>query len=262
MADSGRERILYHYRPVVFGVETFPRSVTLPRHRHVGGYATVVLAGSFIEASFAGRAQVSAGDVLLHGRFDCHANQALSRRGPQILRLPWEDDFLEGHFRTRDPDLLARMAEQDPFEAARHLRDSIEPVRRCEPHWTEILAGTLAAGPDLCLNGWAERAGMAPATLSRGFHRRFGVTPKMFRLESRARRAWATLIRTSVPLTSIAHEFGFSDLAHMSRSIAALTGWAPSCWRAHLATARAAMGAEDPGAQELRWRNFDQVRSS
>jgi AraC-like DNA-binding protein len=201
----------------------------------VGGYATVVLVGSFIEASFAGRAEVGPGDVLLHGRFDCHANEALSQRGPQILRLPWWDDSLEGHFRVRDPDELAQIAERDPFEAALRLRDSLEPARHGERHWSEMLARALSESPELCLQGWAERAGLAPSTVSRGFHRRFGVTPRMFRLEVRARRAWAALTRSTASLTSIAHEFGFADLPHMSRSIASFTGSAPSWWRHHLA---------------------------
>jgi len=218
--------------------------VSLARHRHVGGYATVVLAGSFIEASFAGRAQVVPGDVLLHGRFDCHANEALSLRGPQILRLPWCDDSLEGHFRTPDPDELARIAERDPFEASLRLRDSLEPACPGERHWAEILATALCTSPELCLNSWAERAGLAPATVSRGFQRRFGATPRMFRLELRARRAWAALIQSTASLTSIAYEFGFADLAHMSRSIASFTGWAPSWWRQHLAR----VPARFPGA--------------
>jgi anti-sigma factor ChrR (cupin superfamily) len=41
------------YRSVRFGVETLDAGIVLPRHRHAGGYATVVLAGSFEEASFA-----------------------------------------------------------------------------------------------------------------------------------------------------------------------------------------------------------------
>jgi anti-sigma factor ChrR (cupin superfamily) len=43
------------YRSVRFGVETLQAGLVLPRHRHAAGYATVVLAGSFEEASFAGR---------------------------------------------------------------------------------------------------------------------------------------------------------------------------------------------------------------
>jgi AraC-like DNA-binding protein len=61
--------------------------------------------------------------------------------------------------------------------------------------------------------------------VSRSFVRVFGITPKAF-------RAWNRLIRSAVPLTAIAHGLEFADLVPASRSISALTGHAPSAWRA------------------------------
>jgi hypothetical protein len=43
-----------HYRAIRYGVETLASGIALPRHRHTLGYATVVLAGVFEEASFSG----------------------------------------------------------------------------------------------------------------------------------------------------------------------------------------------------------------
>lgn len=207
-------------------------ALDLPRHRHTAGYATVVLAGSFVEASFAGRFTVEPGDVLLHGCFDCHANRALTRRRLEILRLPWHDEALEGRFRIGDPDLLARTAERDPLEAAALLRRSLEAAPPCEPHWSERLGLALARDPSLCLRTWSEREGIARETLSRGFGRAFGASPKLFRCEVRARLAWKAVMHADEPLTAIAHELRFADLAHMSRSVCAFTGFAPSRWRA------------------------------
>jgi AraC-like DNA-binding protein len=34
------------------------------------------------------------------------------------------------------------------------------------------------------------------------------------------------------PLTGLAYDHGFADLAHMTRSVSALTGRPPSAWRA------------------------------
>jgi len=220
------------YRAIKAGVETMTPALTLPRHRHRAGYATIVLAGSFVEAGFAGRFAVEPGDVLLHGRFDCHQNVATSRHGPQILRLPWNDDQREGHFRIDDADLLVRLAEKDLVAAAHELELQLRQaaVRR-DPHWSERLAADLAARPGLNLDTWSESAGLAPETLSRGFQRAFGTSPKLFRLEARTRRAWRDVVTTSRPLTVLAHDFGFADLAHLSRSIRAFTGWAPSGWR-------------------------------
>ena len=205
----------------------------LPRHRHAAGYATVVLAGCFEEASFAGRFVAGPGDVLLHGAFDCHANRALTHLPLQIVRLPWDDNLLEGRFRVRDPDALALLAERDPVAALAQLRIQLQPLPRQELHWTERLAQALRLETSTRLEIWAESAQLAPETVSRGFHRAFGVTAKTFRIESRARRAWNLLLHSSSPLTDIAVDLGFSDLAHLSRAVGALTGAPPTYWRQH-----------------------------
>jgi AraC-like DNA-binding protein len=228
MASDQRAR----FRMIRYGVEDFNAALTLPRHRHAGGYATIVLGGHFAEASFAGRFVVGPGDVLLHGAFDCHANWSTSRASLKILRLPWRDNLLEGRFQVRDPDTLARLAERDPIEAMEQLHANLLQPRSQEFHWTERLAHTLRVQASTSLEGWADRERLTPETVSRGFHRAFGVTPKVFRVESRARRAWNLLLRSSSTLTEIAYQLGFADLAHLSRAVAALTGAPPSYWRA------------------------------
>lgn len=229
-ADAQRTR----FKMIRYGVEHFHSVPTLPRHRHAAGYASVVLAGSFGEASFAGRFVATPGDVLLHGAFDCHANWMSSRTALKILRLPWCDNLLEGRFHARDPDALAVLAERDPIEAMERLRADLVPIGSQELHWTERLAQVLRVQTHTCLEKWADSERLAPETVSRGFLRAFGVTPKVFRIESRARRAWNLLSHSSSPLTEIAHEQGFADHAHLSRAIGALTGAPPSYWRMRL----------------------------
>jgi AraC-like DNA-binding protein len=227
MATDQRTR----FRMIRFGVENIEAGLNMPRHRHAAGYATIVLSGSFEEASFAGRFKAEPGDVLLHGAFDCHANWITSRNALKILRLPWRDNLLEGRFHVRDPDALAMQAERDPIEAMGQLRTHLVQIGSRELHWTERLAHTLRVQTYTCLERWADSERLAPETVSRGFRRAFGVTPKVFRIESRARRAWNLLLHSSSPFTEIAHQSGFADLAHLSRTIRALTGAPPSYWR-------------------------------
>ncbi len=230
--DSMPPLMGHNYRSVCFGVETLPdHQVQRPRHRHAAGYATVVLAGNFIESGFAGRLVARAGDVLLHGRFDCHADAPQGVRPIQILRLPWDDDSRDGHFVTRDPDRLAQLAEGDPYEAMHTLARELRAVERREQHWTDVLAARLASPAKLSLRHWATDRGLRPEELSRGFRCTFGISPKRFRLEVRARRAWGAVITSYRALTDIAQDFEFADLAHMSRSIRALTGHSPTSWR-------------------------------
>ena len=222
----------HDYRSVRYGVDTLPQGLVLDRHRHTLGYATVVLGGAFVEAAFSGRASVRPGDVLLHGHFDCHANWGEGRQRLQILRLPWAHDDIEGRFRVRDPEDLVHIAERDPIEASNTLRCRLEAGAVGAGDWTESLASALASDTSLSLRTWANEAGLAPETVSRGFRQAFGVSPKLFRLEVRTRRAWGLVVRSRRELTAIAHDLEFADLAHMSRSIVALTGRSPSAWRA------------------------------
>ena len=227
------------FRMIRYGVEDFNTALVLPRHRHAAGYATIVLAGNFGEASFAGRFVAGPGDVLLHGAFDCHANWITSRRALKILRLPWCDNLVEGRFRVRDPDALARLAERDPLEAMNQLRANLIQIDSTELHWTERLAQALRLQTSIRLESWSDSEQLAPETVSRGFRRAFGVSPKVFRVESRARRAWNLLRCSSSPLTEIAHQMGFADHAHLTRTVAALTGAPPSYWRLRALAARA-----------------------
>ena len=225
-------------RPPSPGVDKFAANTVLPRHRHRHGYASIVLAGSFTEASFCGLMPVKPGDVLLHGRFDSHCDYGQGgARTIQILRLPWVDDHIEGHFRISDPDELVRIAEGDPRAAMEMLAREMRPAQVAHPHWTHALATALRSDGPLSLQEWAARTGLRPEALSRGFRRYFGTSPKLYRLEARSRRAWQKIVRSTQTLTAIAHECGFADLAHLSRSVRALTGASPSAWRASAASA-------------------------
>jgi len=221
----------YEFRTITPGVETLSGRVSRPRHHHQEGYATVVLAGAFTEVSFAGRMDAEPGDVLLHGRFDCHLDIGRSRGSLQILRLPWRTDTLEGKFRLRDPDALARLAEFDPELAATQLYDDLRLPPPRERIWIDELAAALADNAGFLLQEWAERRGLRCDAVSRLFRREFGVTAKRFRLEARTRLAWRAVVGSTRPLTEIAFQAGFTDLAHMSRSIHAFTGRPPRAWR-------------------------------
>jgi AraC-like DNA-binding protein len=214
-----------------FGIDVFARGEAPSRHLHADSYASVILSGSFVEAGFGGRVHVQPGDVLLHRSFDCHANSSTCSRTVTILSLPWREAWEEGHFRVADPDFLVRLAEKDPRESMSALTACMQPANSAPHHWTEILASDLQTTAGLSLRRWARSFGMRPEALSRGFHREFGVSPKQYRLEARARRAWREVLRSPRTLTTIAHELGFSDLSHLSRSVRLLTGHSPSTWR-------------------------------
>jgi AraC-like DNA-binding protein len=169
--------------------------------------------------------------VLLHGSFDCHLDVARSSGPLQILRLPWRTGVVEGKFRVRDPDSLVRLAEADIELAAAQLHHELLSPPCREPEWIDELASALSGDCGFRLQEWADRRGLRGDVLSRVFRREFGVSAQRFRLESRTRLAWRQVLGSARSLTEIALQEGFSDLAHMSRSIHVFTGRSPSAWR-------------------------------
>lgn len=201
----------------------------LPRHRHHFGYMCLVLRGRFQEAGDAGRFRAAAGDILVHRPFEAHRD-LFERAGAEVLNLPLpRAPAQSGRFRIENPDAIAVLAERDPLAAAEAAMASWTAAPG-EEDWPDRLALALADGA-LSIGHWAERQGLAPATVSRGFRQAYGTTPARFRAELRARNAWMRLGATERPLVDLALDCGFSDQAHMTRSIRALTGFPPVRWR-------------------------------
>jgi AraC-like DNA-binding protein len=206
----------------------------LPRHRHASGYMTLVVAGGYDEAGDVGRFRVRTGDLLVHRPFEAHRN-AFGRRSAEVINLPLVDlPHLGPLNRLADPDLVVRLAERDPAAAARAAAEAAIPAAG-EDDWPDALAAALRGrSARFRIGHWARERGLAPATVSRGFHRLFGTTPERYRAEARARLAWSRIVGTGQPLAAIACETGFADQAHMTRCVGAVTGQPPSRWRSRV----------------------------
>ena len=122
---------------------------------------------------------------------------------------------------------LGRAAQKDLVGAAVLLGETIRPLAPAMDDWPDRLAQALRRDPDTALETWAAAAGLAPATVSRGFRQAFGASPRRYRAEQRALKAAQLLLRRDDPPAALAAELGFSDQAHMTRAVAALTGLTP-----------------------------------
>ncbi|OWQ48436.1 hypothetical protein CDL60_04715 [Roseateles noduli] len=140
-------------------------------------------------------------------------------------------DIGEAFGHVDDPDAIARLAERDPDEAAGLLRRTFRPSALRLNDWPDLLAAALAADPNLGLAEWADTVGIAPQSLSRGFHRAYGLSPKRYRLELRTLQALRRLPGWQGSVATLAAETGFADQAHLTRAIVALTGRTPTRWR-------------------------------
>lgn len=209
--------------------QTLPPSQAIPRHRHEKAYAAVVLAGGYDEAGETGRRRLVPGEVAIHEVFGGHRN-GVGLRGAVVLNLP-ANGLSGGFARVADPDALVRLAERDPTAAALMLRESLQPITADLTDWPDDLARALAEEPQVSLADWARTRGLAAETLSRGFQRVFGISPKRFRFELRARRALRGLTDSDAPLAFVALDAGFADQAHMGHAIIEFTGCAPGALR-------------------------------
>jgi AraC-like DNA-binding protein len=208
------------------------RTSALKRHVHTEPYVSIVLSGVYEEAGDLGRFSVGAGDVIVHDRFEAHSDRFVSQ-GAAVLNLhvPPKVELPTGLARVEDLDLVVRVAQRAPQEALIMLVSVVEPYMPPAADWPEELAIELRDNPSLRLREWSEKRGLAPWTVTRGFTQVFAVTPEAFRLRSRARTAWKQIERSREKLVDVAARCGFSDQAHMARSVASLTGLSPRAWR-------------------------------
>jgi len=223
------------FRKIIPGIETLSYEFSLPRHRHLHAYATVVLAGTFEESGYNGRIQATAGDVLVHPALDCHRNQSVSA-GVKLIRLDWQDDSGKGGlYHLDDVDELAKAAEKDVIEATYRLKWRLRkeglPSEGQKNDWPDLLLADLAEDASTEIGTWAEVNGLARETVSRGFAAAYGIAPSVLRAELRTRSAWLRITRRSECLCRIAVETGFADQAHMTRWIHRITGSPPAVWR-------------------------------
>ena len=208
----------------------------IPRHQHAAPYAAVVLEGGYEEAGERGRYRVEAGDVLVHAAFSAHFNPApnlpLGRRAV-VLNLPLATApaFAIAIARLADPDALVRLAERDPAIATAYLAAHWTPGRPALDDAPDRMAAALSNTPDLTIETWARDHGVTRETAFRWFRQAYGVAPSRYRVEARARRAWGMITGTTEALAAIAAEVGFTDQAHMTRDVKALTGKTPGAWR-------------------------------
>ena len=74
----------------------------------------------------------------------------------------------------------------------------------------------------------ASVAGLHPSSLARAFKRRYDVTPWQYQRRRQIDWVKAELARGDRPISTIAHEAGFSDHSHLTRAFRMAEGVLPS----------------------------------
>ena len=206
---------------MTLGISRHDGRTHLPRHRHQNGYIALVLRGSYVEAGDQGRLCAKPGRAIVHGAYAAHRDD-FTGSGAEVLNLPLLPELDECVGFVRDVDIVARLAARDLVAAAHEAMRQFERGSDLFDDWPDLLAMQLRTGQPLDLAAWARNMGIAPQSLSRGFRRAYGVSPKRYRLEQRARRAAAQVPVWNGTLAALAADQGFADQAHMARAIGAI----------------------------------------
>lgn len=73
--------------------------------------------------------------------------------------------------------------------------------------------------------------GFGPSYFQRAFKKSFGISPHVFILECRIKRAQTLMLTSDEPLCAIALAAGFTDQSHLSLRFHRAVGMTPSLWR-------------------------------
>jgi AraC-like DNA-binding protein len=219
------------FRDVHGGLEMLAAGAHVTRHRHAGAYAAIVLSGGYEEAGDGGRWRVGPGDVLIHAGFAAHQDR-VGDAGCRLLNLPLSGPLpADGAFALADPDAVVRLAERDVRDAEATLLAQPRVSLPTQADWPDLLAARLDRLEPVRLGEWAAQMGLAAESVSRGFRRIYGISPRLYRLEARVRHALRCLGSGAPGLAALALDCGFADQAHLTRAVSSLTGRPPGRWR-------------------------------
>ena len=232
--------------------QTWTRGTSLSTHRHDHAWFTFVFAGQYVERLPSFDRVCRAGCVIWHPPGLVHENRFLSdghnfnlafdpgyrEMLPSDVRLPakervWEDrvPYRFGLELYRSLNTSGRICEEAAIDLITLTACSPETRR---PEW---LARILELMNDECsisltLIRVAERAGVHPVHVSRSFRCFLGCTFREYLRLIRLNRAMNLLKRSRAGITEVAVACGFSDHAHLTRTLKRATGLTPSEYRA------------------------------
>ena len=199
---------------------------TFDRHHHLGSYAALLVSGTCHETGDRGRFTALPGDVFVHRPFDGHGNR-IGKSGAAFINIPLDRRLDCAFGRVTELDEVIRGFERSFAEGCEQFYTYFQPVCRPEGDWPDLLADQLAEPSPGPIADWSDAHGLHPASVSRGFRLAYGISPKRFRLEQMAARAGRRIRGSKEKLGEIAADCGFSDQAHMTRTIGALFAVSP-----------------------------------
>lgn len=255
-AYLGEVRDLSTFDGVLAGVTSYyPGDGTGLMHYHKNSHLSFVLSGGGVEKRKVSEYERSPGQLMFFHAGEPH--QCLNKRFPaRNVNLEIESVFLRENNITEldintavDKNLTSKflmlkvykeLMTSDDLSACSIkmlLLNLICSVRRCEndrPRWVDVIQQLMNDrwNEPLSLKDLASAAGVHPVTVSKVFPKYFSCTfgEQMRRL--RIERSLSMIRNSRRSLTEIAHDCGFYDQSHFTRTFKHFTGFLPRSYAA------------------------------
>lgn len=239
---------------VVLHASRFGPDAYVERHRHTHAYACFLAEGTLHESVQESTLHFLPSTLILHPPGEVHDDrfegsgfcvdlqfaptwmkQTLGNATPVTERMAFD------HGRTFCAGLRlfhlfihrASASVLDIEEIALDLLStdySATPRRRHRPSWVPAVIDQIEAEPTVSrsLSEWAQLPGVHPVYFARAFQRACGMSLGQYQRHARVRRAVRLLSHTTLPISHIAHDCGFSDQSHLTHLLKRFTGFTPA----------------------------------
>lgn len=226
----------------------------LPVHAHNYPQLTMVLRGGYWEQRAGTTMACEVGAALFRPAGDSHSNRFASEGAVCLNLLFRGEEFRRATETPASPRRLMPSAAVYRIRREIQINDDLSPLVLEEvatvlyatlferkgfrldssaPAWLEgireLVQDTFLSPPSL--DQLAAQAGRHPVHVAKTFHRHYGTTIGEFIRQRRLEVACYHLATTEIPVSVIAHESGFADHSHLSRTMRRLLGVQPSGFR-------------------------------
>jgi AraC-like DNA-binding protein len=216
----------------------------LPQHAHADAFVTIVVEGGFREDSAGRSLDCGVHDAIVHAPGERHENRFAARRTCclSVLGAAFDRSMLLASPATsavavkvlrefRNPDALSPLVVESAmlelYAAAARRRDEVRA-----PAWLRQVHATVERRfqEPLALSELALSVDVHPGHLARAFRRHYGTTVGDLVRDLRVTYARRRL-ETRASLRDIAHDAGFADQSHFTRTFRRATGMTPAQYR-------------------------------
>lgn len=250
-----RNHVRVHQVPGVHLTEaTYPALFNTPLHLHTCATHYLILEGSVREHCGNISSDHRSGDLLYFPPYEPHREELRGSKGllievvPELVQQSVGWDALPRHSMgvgapgfMLASKMLAELRYADQYSPSVIQALAVELLvalcrskkrKELTPPWVKRVTEYLStAGVQPTLRDLAKEVGVHPVSVARAFRRHHGCTIGEFVRTNRIQVACDKLRHSRLTIAEIAHETGFSDQSHFTRSFRKIVGVTPGAFK-------------------------------